>query len=1146
MGKDTIGQLLVRWLELRKQGRLITPEELCAEQPELLPELRRRIEALAALADCVPAPVAGRMDTRADVYLTVPAPASVGARTEAYVDPAGGPAPAVAEEVRSGPAGWPAMPGYEILAELGRGGMGVVYQARQQGLNRLVALKMILHADHAGPQERARFRAEAEAVARLQHPHIVQVYEVGEHQGCPYFSLELCQGGSLYQRLGGTPLLALPAARLLEALARGIHAAHQKGIVHRDLKPGNVLLTEDGEPKVTDFGLAKQLDSKMERTRPGAIVGTPSYMAPEQAVGNSGDVGPPADIYALGVILYECLTGHPPFKAAVAVETIRQVLTDEPLAPRQLQPGVPRDLETICLKCLQKDPRQRYASALELAEDLHHFLAGEPIRARRSGPVERLGRWCRRKPAWAALWSVSALALVLLLAGGFWYSSRLSHAEAEMAAARQIAATREYFSLLSQVRERGTRRRAGWTWACVEDLQRAATLTTAPDQVAELRTELARCLASVDLRPGGDVAEGFAASCLAYDPQGRWLALGEIRAQAWLTCAVRLLDVKTGETVRTLSFKSALDFQLAQQVQDGTTALAFSADGRWLVAGTRSGWLYAWDLNDRAPAPQALQGHKSWVRQVLLDPARPVMYTRGDDHFLRRWELAAQGWKETASCQFKDRMGEPVLGPAGAWIACHDAGQLLFLDPVTLKPARPALAVNRPRLHASGDGQVLALVEERQVKLLDADSVRPLRELRVPDREVAHEDTAHDLAFSPDGRLLATLEGGTHVVRLWDAVNGRLLCTLVAGGGDAHCLAFRPDGRALAVLGDHIVRLFDVGGLDLYQTVALQTGAVRQIAFHPGGQALACLAENTRPGEPAWKLTWQDLPAEASRPTVLRQFNVAGGIDHGLTFTADGCRLTYRVEHGQQAQDLASGCVGPVVRLPDRDCRLLHAPDGRLWTATNTEVAGWDAAARQPAVRWNNQLVTGLTGRGQITALAPGRHWVVATGTDGRTRLLDARDASLHVLCPAGADTPLRAAALNAAEGLAAVGSEKGEVLFYRVPSGEPAGRLPAHDDQITALAFLDDTLLVTGAHDRSLSFLQWRDGRVERLLTLKVSRPVQALAVSGRKLAVLLQDERAVRLWHLDRLWPRLDALAPQQPLPALVAAEVAGVLGR
>jgi tetratricopeptide (TPR) repeat protein len=332
---------------------------------------------------------------------------------------AGGTSPEV------GPPSPPAVPGFEIEKELGRGGMGVVYLARQVKLNRPVALKMVLGGGHASAADLVRFAAEAQAGAAVPHAGVVQVYESGHHDGLPYFALEFCPGGSLAQRLAGTPMPAAAAAELVERLARAVQAAHEKGIVHRDLKPANVLFAADGTPKVADFGLARRSDSASGLTATGAVLGTPSYMAPEQAGGKTREVGPAADVYALGAILYECLTGRPPFRAATAMETVMQVVKDEPVSPSRLAPKLPRDLETICLKCLQKDPARRYASAAGLADDLGRFRDGRSILARPVPVWERAWKAAKRRPAVAG----SILALVLAAAAVFgvvaWKNAQL-------------------------------------------------------------------------------------------------------------------------------------------------------------------------------------------------------------------------------------------------------------------------------------------------------------------------------------------------------------------------------------------------------------------------------------------------------------------------------------------------------------------------------------------------------------------------------------------------------------------------------------------------------------------------------------------------------------------------------------------------
>jgi serine/threonine protein kinase/lipoprotein NlpI len=355
----------------------------------------------------------------------------------------------------------PRVAGYELLGVLGRGGMGVVYKARHIKLNRLVALKMVLAGAHAAPGQLARFAVEAEAVARLSHPNIVQIYEIGEHDGLPFLALEYIDGGSLAAKITGKPQPPRDAAALVELLARAMAFAHEKGIIHRDLKPANILLVSGGvesgersnatnhhspltthQPKITDFGLAKRLEDDSGQTKSGTLMGTPNYMSPEQAYGDYQLVGPLSDQYSLGAILYDLLTGRPPFSGTSVMETVSQVRLLDPVKPTRLQPKCSRDLETICLKCLEKQPRQRYADCNALADDLRRFLDGEPIHARPVGWLERGWRWCRRNPRVASL---SAAVCALLLMVAFLLTStfvRLGREREAVAESRKSAATR--------------------------------------------------------------------------------------------------------------------------------------------------------------------------------------------------------------------------------------------------------------------------------------------------------------------------------------------------------------------------------------------------------------------------------------------------------------------------------------------------------------------------------------------------------------------------------------------------------------------------------------------------------------------------------------------------------------------------------
>jgi eukaryotic-like serine/threonine-protein kinase len=538
-----------------------------------------------------------------------------------------------------------APPGYEIVGELGRGGMGVVYRARQTALNREVALKMILAPEHAGPGQSERFRAEAEAVARLQHPNIVQVFEVGEHRGRPYFSMELVDGGSLAGGIAGSPQPADEAVRLVELLARAVYHAHSRGVVHRDLKPANVLMQAHalqsmgfGTPKITDFGLAKRLDVPAAATATGHIVGSPSYMAPEQAGRGHNTTGPLCDVYGLGAILYELLTGRPPFRAETPLDTLLQVMHDDPLPPSRLRGRTPRDLETICLKCLEKEPRRRYASAEALADDLRRFLDGKPVLARPLSPPGRAARWARRRPAAAALVAVSALALAAAASFAGWYAAHES---------RRLAEVREETEqTLTDARDDFGREQ--WDLAR-SHLNNALTRIGAEPSLAILRPCAEQMLAETEAR-------SYAASTWDQFTRARdeslfhrleFLSLGDVgdrasRLTAATSAAGEALAAVGLDPDGETTWEPDRRFDAARRTQiaaDAATLLLVVADGRA-------------ERSDHAGALRALD------RAGRVGPRSPVV--------LRRRAVCLRALGDEAAARGADREADS-LSPAGAW-----------------------------------------------------------------------------------------------------------------------------------------------------------------------------------------------------------------------------------------------------------------------------------------------------------------------------------------------------------------------------------------------------------------------------------------------------------------------------------------------
>jgi WD40 repeat protein len=976
---------------------------------------------------------------------------------------------------------------YELLEEIARGGMGVVYRARQMSLNRPVALKMILSGHLATPVLVQRFHTEAESAARLDHSNIVPIYEIGEYDGQHYFSMKLIPGGTL---AGATcNAQEIPsidrAARLVATVARAVHYAHQRGILHRDLKPTNILLDEAGEPHVTDFGLAKLEEDNSGLTMTAAVVGTPAYMSPEQAAGQNKGLTTAADIYGLGTILYELIARRPPFQGETTVETLRQVCEQEPASPRTLNPGVNRDLETICLKCLNKDPERRYGSAEMLADDLDRWRKKEPIQARPVAPVQKFSSWCRRKPALAASLLISAVLLLVVAIGSPIAAVRIDRERKEaeyllytanMNMARQAWEENSIGVLRRMLQETHESPHRGFEWYY---WQRQAHL------------------ASRTIAGHADVV-----LFVAFSPDGQQIFSGSFDQTA------KIWDLASGREL----------FALTSGGKTGLNGpVSFSRDGKRVVTGDEEGRVRIWDVASGRQLG-SFRAHSAATASVAFSPDGTLVVTGGNDN-------TAKLWKATRGRHLRTFKGHTALvsfvafSPDGLRIVtCSEDGTAKVWDVADDENAITFTAHTQGVLCAafSPDGNhIVTGGRDHMVRVWDALTASELRKLD-------HNLSISSVACSHDGqRIAAGSEDPT--VKVWDVASGQELYALKGHTEEVASVAFSPDNKRL-VSGslDQTVKVWDVSGNQDPLVLRGHTDQIWAVAFSPdGGSVVTGSFDSTA-------RVWDVAKGVVRFPLIGHT-----GPIRTVAFSADGQRIatgswdsTVRVWHATNGVEL--------FQLKEHNSAVLSV----AFSPDRTRIAsgGADRAARIWDINGGKELFTLMGHTGMVTSVAfsPDGQRLVTGSDDGTAKVWDATSGR-EIRTFKGHRGGVYSAIFSADAAQIITGGDREVAKLWDVTTGRELFELRGHSLHVTSIAYSPDSRrILTGSWDSTAKLWDAATGR--EVLTLKAHNgPVWVDFSPDGTSVVTASHDGTARIWRVADLqrvvtWQNEDRAAAQR----------------
>ena len=1050
---------------------------------------------------------------------------------------------------------------YLLEEELARGGMGVVYRARDRRLNRIVAVKMIRSGELADPEEVLRFGVEAEAAAALDHPAIVPVYDVGEIDGQNYYSMAFIDGVSLSALLHDGPLPALEAVAIIAMIADAIDYAHSKDVIHRDLKPGNILLVEQSkdsrtasqgsslrsqsssqsmrrfsrgnfssrwQPRVTDFGLAKRVSSDSELTSTGQVLGTPSYMPPEQARGE--DVGPAADVYSLGSVLYAMLVGHPPFQAANVVDTINQVIEQQPVSPSRFNAAISRDLGNICLKCLEKSPGRRYATAGALADDLYAFVEGKPVKARPVSVVERTWRWCRRKPMTAV--TILTVVFASLALTGAAVKLRAEEAETrqmreksdmnERLAKEKIkaATVAEYYSLINEVAERISARRRGWAFEGLKSIAKACRLDVPNAAHVRLRSMAASCITGLDANEAFRVKmpPGYRSHRVAVDMRHQRFAVATLKNRIQLHVSV--CDLRTGKQTHKLNVFSRtwVDF-------DGIVHVVFLDNGNTLAIVTRTGYLHRWKLSENdepTGAPKSIRVPFGIDSRIVFDTSRGRAFMCHEGGLYEWSDFDSE--EPTLIREGVERVWD--VSPDGASLALLVNDRLEVYDTdnesitCTVTTGSKFWFLNR---------SLLAKFSADQCMLYDAENGELRRVLSDPFAGDVHDGAVRNVDLSPDGALLAT-SGGDQRIKLWSVATGDLLSDIFLGGGDEVFPVFAGNNR-LVTSGDYSGIVFELNGRDVASWLAIHRRVQSfDMSQHPfrivtgrstkrGGQVTMWNELGTR------RLHTWNLSHSSFSPNLR--------IDSGATTLA-------ATLFGKGSVAWAWG-VPPALRQPRPTLPIDEAKIHKLETDASTcavgEGVGWfvedgEIMMRRslpdfaPLSHWSNELSGHMSGNGTFADVALTPALAIAVDEGGHLFSFSRSEPGKVMRLPIQEGATV--VDVNSEQSFAVYGTRDGEVRLTRLVESAKFSSTKAtakHLDVVTSVAISPDSqLLASASFDRTIALWAIHGSELSKVLTLALPKVPSKVRFTPSGDIV---RRRAWRMWGA--------CVAPRHAAPAI-----------